>query len=117
MTGTWDGAKVMVFDKETGFTEVPTKDGLGWWFAPCCIHDLRPVRTEEQLAEERRFEREIGGRWWKTLQEAIDELSKEDWDEFEIGIAYGLANASDEDVSVDWPALRKRAAHNTEGAQ
>jgi hypothetical protein len=47
---------------------------VGYWYAPCCIHDLRQITNAEQLASAIESSAEIGGTFWPTFEEAHKEL-------------------------------------------
>ena len=55
---------------------------IGDWWAPCCLHDLQPVKSNEEVAEAREFAEEMGiGGVWSTCSEAVDDLIAECDDE------------------------------------
>lgn len=73
---------------------------LGQWYLYCCIHDLAPIQTAEDLegAMEQYEDRdECGGiTCWDTLSEALADLEPACWgDAFDMGMIWGLAKICD----------------------
>lgn len=67
---------------------------IGWWWAPCCIHDLSQIKTkcdlDDALQAQRGDDPPYAGAW-ATLEEALNALiPKRGEDEFGEGIAYAL---------------------------
>lgn len=63
---------------------------IGWWYAPCCIEDLRLLATAEDLAEALELHSETGGMFFPTLTEALKSLEESDWGDHERAIAAKL---------------------------
>ncbi len=57
---------------------------VGWWYSVCCEEDLDQIKTEEELAEMREYDREeeadpdgamLTYNCWPTLDAALDALN------------------------------------------
>jgi hypothetical protein len=64
------------------------KPVVGGWWAMCCLHDLKQIRSADELPEITEAMEEFGAQCWPTLADALEDL-EEDGD-FERGIAFAL---------------------------
>lgn len=74
------------------------KVAIGHWWAPCCLHDLQRVETEDDLETARDPVMFCGA--WDTVSEAVDYLIEEFGQEERVRLLHWFQSGEGENPEI-----------------